>query len=493
MCIRDSKSTDLPWINNRIRRLVRRRRAIFRQEGRGRNWRRQKKLTDDLIRKRRDAYFAVQKKIILADDGSRVFFKNVRQYKSADKPTVFDVRTLCPGDSDLAVAEKLAEYFNTISQEFSALEPRDIPITAPRILPMIEPWNLSKRIKKFKKPKSMVNGDIFPDLMTIYCDQLALPLADVYNEITVSYVWPSVWKHESVTVIPKVGHPSSFSDLRNISCTMLASKIYESFVLGWASEEVALKANQYGGVRGCSTAHMLIGVWDDICNNLEDYRAGTVLTSIDYAKAFNRVSYQQCLKALAKKGASSPVLHLIATFLSNRTMAVRVGKSWSAPRPVAGGCPQGSILGVFLFNATTDDLEDDFLRKEQEELPHDEYDVLPRTSGTWGSPRGADDGPVTPPGAPVDDVGTLPLTSTPEERRIGEPTRLGESPVTAGRQYEWIEGINFEFLPGARNVRPHHTSPPEEPNHWTRAAWKRKKVRCYKYVDDGLTVEKVNF
>ena len=34
------KSTDLPWINNRIRRLVRRRRAIFRQEGRGRNWRR---------------------------------------------------------------------------------------------------------------------------------------------------------------------------------------------------------------------------------------------------------------------------------------------------------------------------------------------------------------------------------------------------------------------------------------------------------------------
>ena len=219
-----------------------------------------------MIRTRRDNYFAVQKKIILADDGSRVFFKNVKRYKSSDKPAVFDVKTLCPGDSDQAVAEKLAEYFNAISHEFSALEPRDIPITRPKILPLIEPWDLSRRIKKFKKPKSMVKGDIFPDLMTHYCDQLALPLADVYNKITVSYVWPSVWKHESVTVIPKISHPASFSDLRNISCTMLASKVYESYVLGWASEEVTLKSNQYGGVRGCSTAHMLIGIWDDVYN-----------------------------------------------------------------------------------------------------------------------------------------------------------------------------------------------------------------------------------
>ena len=40
-------------------------------------------------------------------------------------------------------------------------------------------------------------------------------------------------------------------------------------------------------------------------------------------------------------------------------MKVRVGSSWSVPRNVTGGCPQGSILGVFLFNVTTDDLEDD--------------------------------------------------------------------------------------------------------------------------------------
>ena len=97
-----------------------------------------------------------------------------------------------------------------ISQEFEALEPRDIPLTYLKNLPLIEPWQLAARIKKFKKPKSMVKGNIFPALMTLYCDRLALPLSDVYNEITVTYVWPSIWKRESVTVIPKVGHPSSF-------------------------------------------------------------------------------------------------------------------------------------------------------------------------------------------------------------------------------------------------------------------------------------------
>ena len=35
--------------------------------------------------------------------------------------------------------------------------------------------------------------------------------------------------------------------------------------------------------------------------------------------------------------------------------------------------------------------------------------------------------------------------------------------------------------------------PPDEPNHPTRATWKRKKVRVYKYVDDGFTTEKGKF
>ena len=137
----------------------------------------------------------------------------------------------------------------------------------------------------------MVRGDIFPALMSTYGDLLALPLCNIYNCITLTKVWPSIWKEESVTVIPEKTIPESMDDLRNISCTALPSKIYESYVLNWTQEEVATKTNQYGGVKNCSTAHFLVQVWDEIARTLEDDRAASLLTSIDYAKAFNRLSF----------------------------------------------------------------------------------------------------------------------------------------------------------------------------------------------------------
>ena len=162
--------------------------------------------------------------------------------------------------------------------------------------------------------------------------------------------------------------PEDFGDLRNISCTLFISKLFERHLQGLIQEEIEIKDNQYGGVKGCSTTHMIIDIMQEICENAEDYRSATVLCAIDYAKAFNRLSYQHCLEAYRRKGSSTPVLRLIASFLTNRTMTVKVGSSWSEPLTVDGGCPQGSILGVHLFNTTTDTLEDEFLEGERARL-----------------------------------------------------------------------------------------------------------------------------
>ena len=147
------------------------------------------------------------------------------------------------------------------------------------------------------------------------------------------------------------------NDLRNISCTALFSKVFESFVLDRLTEQVGMRENQMGGMRGAGAEHYLVQLWQSVLEALEDPRAASVLTSIDYAKAFNRLDFRHCLRALADKGASTELIAVIASFLTSRTMAVKVGQALSAPRVVLGGVPQGSILGVFLFNATIDSFE----------------------------------------------------------------------------------------------------------------------------------------
>ena len=118
-----------------------------------------------------------------------------------------------------------------------------------------------------------------------------------------------------------------------------------------------MRENQIGGMKEAGSEHYLVQLWQDVLESLEDPRAACILTSIDYAKAFNRLNFSHCLRALAEKGASSELISIIDSFLTSRTMAVKVGLALSGPRVVLGGVPQGSILGVFLFNATIDSFE----------------------------------------------------------------------------------------------------------------------------------------
>ena len=176
---------------------------------------------------------------------------------------------------------------------------------------------MAKRLREARKAKFVVRGDIFPSLINRVAHVIAPPLSDIYNTISRSLEWPNYWKTEFVTAIPKKPHPQNTNDLRNISCTPFLSKTYESFVLDWHGKQTSLRTNQYGGVKGCRTEHFLVEMWQTVLENLDDNRAASFTTSIDYSKAFSR-----CLGALKAKGASSQLLGIVGSFLSNRTMLV---------------------------------------------------------------------------------------------------------------------------------------------------------------------------
>ena len=347
-------STDPPWMNNKIRRLIKKRRKVYDREGRSARWKALKKQSDKLYTSRAANYMDSQKKSMTASDASRNFFRNVKSYKSRENPPQFNVADLYPELDDREVAEELANHFNTISSEFGGLDPAQIPSTVSVSLPNLSIAAVMTRLKSFKKPKSMVKGDIFPSLVNRNAHVLACPLSHIYNNITETAEWPVPWKVEYVTPIPKKTLPQGPNDLRNISCTQLFSKVYETWILEWVGQQVKLRSNQFGGVKGSGAEHYLVQLWQRILENLEDPRAASLVTSIDYSKAFNRMDFPHCLETLANKGLCLELLKIIASFLSGREMQVKIGSSLSRPRAVLGGVPQGSILGVFLFNCAID-------------------------------------------------------------------------------------------------------------------------------------------
>ena len=446
-----------------IKKQIKRRKELYADEGGVRTaaWKEEKRITKDMIRKSKRGYMDVQKDHILAEDANRNFFKHVKNFSRLEKPHQFDVRDLesFKGKSDEEVAEDLAAFFNRVSMEFNPLRQEDIPRTHTAPLPRLHKHEVSARIRRFRKPKSMVPGDVFPQLVTTFADFFAIPLTAIYNDISESGVWPTCWKREYVTVIPKTKKPSSVNDLRNISCTLLASKMYESYVLDWLKEEVKLRSNQYGGVRGVGTQHLLVRLMQEILENAEDYRAATVVTSIDYSKAFNRMSFQYCLEALAKNGASSGVLKLVAAFLTDRTMRVKVGEIMSRPREVHGGCPQGSILGVFLFNATIDDLE---------EGCEDLVQVRPPNNARvdWEIPE------------------STPVPSTPIRReavtlQAPEESPIIKRPVRRSRRLDYSSEARVDL--------------PPEKNDRTESKWHQTLALLLRYIDDGFSLSKINF
>ena len=421
------QESDPPWFNDRIKKKIGRRRRVYDRQGRSAKWKKMKAETDKICRSMCSAFLDRQKQILTAPDAAKAFYRNVKSYGSKEKPPIFDVKDLYPGEQELPIAEKLADHFNSISNEFDGLREGVVPPAEPNPIQMLQLDDVVKRLTSFKKPKSMVKGDIFPAVVNRAAPYLASPLLHIYNTITLTQSWPDSWKVEYVTPIPKKTLPQSPSDLRNISCTMLFSKVYESFVLQWLGEQITLRTNQYGGVKGSGTEHFLVQLWQKVLENIEDPRAGTLLTSIDFAKAFNRLDFSHCINCLKAKGTSPNLIRIVASFLTGRVMRVKVGSELSGPRPVLGGVPQGSLLGVFLFNLAIDHFETCSDDVEQ----YDPTDNFRNMTPTAGGPQ------------------SNPVPAEPTERDARHTTPFRTEPLGVSKYVDDIiqsEKLNFDTV-----------------------------------------------
>ena len=260
-------------------------------------------------------------------------------------------------------AQKIAEHFATISNEYSPVDSNQLPCYLPALPPpQIEEYDVYHRLNKIKKTKSTLPIDI-PDKLRQKCSlHMAGPLSDIINDSLNQSLYPTLWKHEWVTPAPKITNPKEISDLRKISCTSDYSKLYEGCLKDWIVEDVSenIDIGQFGGQGGIGTEHMMVCFVDRILQLLDAYpdKSAVIATCLDWSAAFDRQDPTLAILKFIKLGVRPSLIPLLISYLTDRKMQVRFNGEISDILTLIGGGPQGTLIGGLEYMVQSNDNAD---------------------------------------------------------------------------------------------------------------------------------------
>ena len=260
-------------------------------------------------------------------------------------------------------AQKIAEHFSEISNEYAPVNLHELPCYLPALpAPQVSEFEVYQRLIKIKKTKSTLPIDI-PDKLRMECaPHLAAPLARIYNESLTLSLYPSLWKHEWVTPVPKVIDPQNISELRKISSTSDYFKLFEGFIKDWVMEDIVdnIDVGQFGGQSGLGTEHMLVCFIDRILKLLDAHpdKSAVIAALLDWSAAFDRQDPTIAILKFIQLGIRPALIPLLISYLSDRKMQVKFNGEISAILTLIGGGPQGSLLGGLEYLIQSNDNAD---------------------------------------------------------------------------------------------------------------------------------------
>ena len=96
--------------------------------------------------------------------------------------------------SNAECAEKLALFFSTVSQEYQPLNVETLPPNVKEYLTSSEPGTAPElshhdvfmKLRKAKKPNSVVPGDLPRKLVQRFTSEITIPVISIFNRITQS-------------------------------------------------------------------------------------------------------------------------------------------------------------------------------------------------------------------------------------------------------------------------------------------------------------------
>ena len=139
--------------------------------------------------------------------------------------------------------ETVAKSFSEISCQYDPVNLHLLPAYLPaEEAPQLQVYNVWRNIKYQKKTKSTLPIDIPDVLRKEGAEFLAEPLTNIFNTCLREGKYPSAWKQEYVTPVPKhTKNLETLKDVRKIASTSDYSKIFESFLLELINQDIQTK------------------------------------------------------------------------------------------------------------------------------------------------------------------------------------------------------------------------------------------------------------
>ena len=151
----------------------------------------------------------------------------------------------------------------------------------------------------------------------------------IFNLSWSSHSFPSIWKTSSIIPIHKMGKPlDSFASFRPISLTFCVSKLFERIILSrllfFLESNFILSPCQAGFRPGRSTLDQILYLSQSISDGFNKLRPGspTILSTIDFSKAFDSVWHPALFHKLISSGLPPCFARWTQSFLSDRRACV---------------------------------------------------------------------------------------------------------------------------------------------------------------------------
>ena len=353
---------DKEFTSPAIKKLKRKKSREYTKNGNSSLYKTLKKLLKKTIKEEGQKF--ISKQIELAGEKGNKWIRSTAALlaRPGDSPrNTFDLpEHVERGLSELESAEEIANFFSKISQEYDPLCLDTLPERVQSKLavdPCDHPTYLEHEIYLEllgTKKTCSVPGDIPIDILDEFLPEFSTPITAIINKSFSTHQWPSSFRKEFGIPINKIPIPETEDDLRSIGLTPYLSKRMEKLLIKWIWKYISphIGLDQLGGLPGCSIVHYIIRMVDFILSNLDNSSkcpSAVIAATVDFSKAFNRMSHNKIITILSDLNIPTCALRLIISYLTDRTLVIRYHGAVSSERSMPGGGPQGTLLIVLLF------------------------------------------------------------------------------------------------------------------------------------------------